>query len=551
MRHGDCRSRDPGSELDQRLQRGFRIGAFDVEPLAGLITGPDGAQHVQPKVMDVLVCLAQESGALVERDALLDRVWRRVTSEEVLTRCISELRRVLGDHRDNPRYIQTVPKRGYRLVEPVVLADACEINVPAAEPVKRSNAAVDPPARSSAIASIAVLPFDNHSADPAHAFTGDAFAAELHTTLARVDRLQVVSRRSSFVFKDISLDIREIGGRLGVDYVISGSLQCNGLRLRVVAELNEAKGGTQVWAKSYDRSSDDLLSVEREVAEAIVASFTTQQLLDEIRRSRHKSTSSLDAWGLVQKARACVLEHRPERLADAIEPLKLAIEMDADYPAAHATLASLLIERLVNGLSETPQQDELSAIEAAGTALALAPEDPFILKMVSLVWAYTGDHRRAINCLRKAVNYTPFDFGAWGYLGWPLTATGDAKDLKELRAILDRLLSMEPQHPGAAFWLYHRSVAETCEGAYERAADAAEAAVDLRPSLSLAWMHYANVLGHLKKTKAAREAVEQCRKVNHAMTPEHFASLIKRMSQHAAYAQHRLGGLREIGALRN
>jgi len=320
--------------------------------------------------------------------------------------------------------------------------------------------------------------------------------------------------------------------------------------LRVVAELNDAKGGTQVWAQSYDRNSEDLLSVEREVSEAIVASFTTQQLRDEIRRARHVSTSSLDAWGLVQKARAYVLEYTPEGLVEAIEPLKRAIEIDSSYPAAHATLASLLVERLVNGLSENAKQDELLALESAQDAIALAPEDPFILKMVSLVWMYSGDHRRSINCLRKTVSYTPFDFGAWGYMGWPLTATNDPEDLEELRRILERLLSAEPQHPGAAFWLYHRSVAEVCEGKYEAASETAEAAVDLRPSLSLAWMHYANVLGHRKQTKSAKQALEQCRKANAAMTPNHFAALVKRMSKNAGYGEHRLGGLRKLGMLK-
>src|SRR5690606_24313758 len=141
--------------------------------------------------------------ALVERDALLDKVWRRVTSEEVLTRCISELRRALGDDRGNPRYIQTVPKRGYRLVEPVIFAapapaqasGAAQLSaVIAAAGAPRLRAEEDPPSLDSAIASVAVLPFDSHSADSAHAFIGDAFAAELHTTLARVDRLRVVSR---------------------------------------------------------------------------------------------------------------------------------------------------------------------------------------------------------------------------------------------------------------------------------------------------------------------------------------------------------------------
>jgi adenylate cyclase len=244
------------------------------------------------------------------------------------------------------------------------------------------------------------------------------------------------------------------------------------------------------------------------------------------------------------------LDYTTESLAQAIEPLERAIELDADYAAAHATLGSLLIERLVNGLSEDPAKDEAAAVEAAAKALALAPQDPFILKMVSLVLTYVGDHRKAVHCLRKAVAQAPFDFGAWGYMGWPLTATGDPKDLEDVRGVLDRLLTMEPHHPGAAFWLYHKSVAAACAGDYDTALEAAEAALDLRPSLALAWMHYANVLGHKKLKDRAAEALEQCKKINPAMTPKHYESLIKRMSRDKTLVEHRLGGLRNIGALR-
>jgi TolB-like protein/DNA-binding winged helix-turn-helix (wHTH) protein len=582
--------------MDQRLRRGFRIGTFDVEPLSGRIRGPGGLQHVQPKVMDVLVYLAEHSGELVERDTLLEQVWRRITSEEVLTRCISELRRALGEDRGSPRYIQTVPKRGYRLVEPIVLppaetgrspnaadgaaavlaADGAGAVIAAdgaaavtakngaaavtaaagAPPVIAADgaaamiAAASPPSPGSAMAAVAVLPFENHSADPAVAFLGDAFAAELHSTLARVDRLRVASRRSSFVFKNASADIREIGKRLNVEYVISGSVQCTGSAVHVVAELNDASTGTQLWAQSYDRKSADLLAIEKDIAGAIVGSFTTHQLRAETDSARHTSTSSLDAWGLVQKARAFALDYTPSGLTEAIEPVRRAIELDSDYAAAHAMLASLLVERLVNGWSTEPKREEAAAFEAAEKASTLAPQDPFILKMTSLVWTYFGAYRRGIGCLRKAVEYAPFDFGAWGYMGWPLTASGDEKDLSDLHGILDRLLSMEPHHPGVAFWRYHESVADICEGHLERARTSAEAALELRPNLSLAWMHYANVLGQSNHKKAAQEASERCAKVNPAMTPKHFASLIKRMTDNESVIDHRLGGLRKIGALR-
>lgn len=131
---------------DRLLQRGFRVGAHRVEPMTGRILGPGGARHVQPKVMDVLLCLARHAGQVVERDAIVEEVWRRATSEEVLTRCISELRRALDDERGTPRYIQTVPKRGYRLVADVDTAevdhsgaDASTAPTQASAPVRRAQ----------------------------------------------------------------------------------------------------------------------------------------------------------------------------------------------------------------------------------------------------------------------------------------------------------------------------------------------------------------------------------------------------------------------------
>lgn len=105
--------------MDPKLKAGFRIGAFRIQPLTGQIAGPNGVKHVQPKVMDVLLCLVEHGGNLVERDTIVERAWGRPTSEEALTRCISELRGALDDDRGTPRYIQTVPKRGYRLLEAI------------------------------------------------------------------------------------------------------------------------------------------------------------------------------------------------------------------------------------------------------------------------------------------------------------------------------------------------------------------------------------------------------------------------------------------------
>ena len=120
--------------MDPKLKAGFRIGAFRIHPLTGQIEGPSGVKHVQPKVMDVLLCLVEHGGELVERDTIVERAWGRPTSEEALTRCISELRGAHDDDRGTPRYIQTVPKRGYRLLETVAFDEPEPLPAPHAPP---------------------------------------------------------------------------------------------------------------------------------------------------------------------------------------------------------------------------------------------------------------------------------------------------------------------------------------------------------------------------------------------------------------------------------
>lgn len=524
----------------QNLHSGFRVGSIDVDPLGGFISGAAAVRHLQPKVMDVLVCLAERAGELVERSEILERVWGRPTSDEVLTRCISELRTALDDNRGQPEYIQTVPKRGYRLIQTVVVAEGQR------DSAEGRQAPARPPSPKKALASVAVLPFENHSPDASLGFLADAFATELHSTLARVDRLRVASRRSSLALRDSQLDAGEIGKRLGVHYLISGSLQTDGKEIRVTAQLDEADTGCQVWARRYDRQWEDILSIQQEVAEALVESFATQQQIAEMAWARQAPTSSLDAWGLVQKSRSMAVEYTVESLVGAITPLRQAIETDPDYAAAHATLASVLVEGLINGLSENRSEDEALARSAAEKAMALAPRDPFILKMVGLVWAYFGNHRKSAACLRKAVQIAPFDFGAWGYLAWPLTGSNERDDLAEAERILDRLISKEPNHPGVPFWLYHRSVAELCSGRHEAARRSIEEALELQPGFALGWMHYANTLGLLQRQSEARGALERCRAINPAMTTTHFRALIGQLcGSNAETIEQRTGGLPE------
>ena len=406
-----------------------------------------------------------------------------------------------------------------------------------------------PPKLSSAIVSVAVLPFKNLSSDEKHRFIGDGIATELHSTLAKVHRLRVASRTTSFSLTGPDTDVTEMARRLNVHFVISGSVECIGDQMRLIVELDNADEGVQIWSKSYDRELNDVFSIQNEIALAVTSEFGGARLCDEITSASIRPTTSLDAWSLVQRARAYTLSFTPQALSNAIPLLRQAIELDSEYAGAHAALGSVLSEQVLNGLSDDCQADRQIALESAERAYSIAPVDPFVLKMCGAVWAYFGRPSKSLSALRRAVDIAPFDFGAWGFMGWPLVETGSQQDLDELHEIMERILKLAPLHPGAPYWLYHRSVAYTCEGRNELAVDFGRQSVAKNPRFPWTWMQVANALGTTNAAKEAIQAVDNCKEISPELTPEFYELLIRGMSAKKKTVKLRTAGLRAVNIL--
>jgi predicted Zn-dependent protease len=209
----------------------------------------------------------------------------------------------------------------------------------------------------------------------------------------------------------------------------------------------------------------------------------------------------------------------------------------------------VLGERLVNGISDDIDADRNEAMDLADRAFLQAPADPFVLKMCGSIWAYVGDFEKSVDLLRHAVRVSPHDLGAWGYLGWPLVETGDGSDLEEVHRIMERILGAAPEHPGACFWHYHRSVAFACQGENAQAAEFARSALDLNRMFPWGWMHYANVLGLTGSAEEAKQAMVTCIKISPTLTPSHYDAMVRGMSATDDIADARIAGLRIAGLL--
>lgn len=403
-----------------------------------------------------------------------------------------------------------------------------------------------PPLLSNAEVSVAVLPFDYVSSDKEYEYFALGFSAELHSALSRVHRVRVAARRSALKFSESATDIRLVGQDLNVQFVVSGSVSCRNEKLRVLVQIDDASNGVQVWSGTYDRSISDTLDVQQDIADAVAGAFGGVRLREEIVRAGAMPTGNLNAWSRVQKARAYLLNFTSDSLDTAVRLLQEAIDIDPDYAVAHAALASVFGERLMNGFSTDFDSDKRAALAAARRAHDLSPDDPLVLKMSGVLYAYVGETEHSLQLLRRAVNIAPFDFGAWGYMGWALVETGNKTDLGELQDVMHRLIESAPDHPGSSFWLFHRSVAATCCGDLENAVKYSKAAMEKNPRFPFGWYQCANALGATGHLEQASDALRRCRELSPQFDVSYYVKIIDDMYKNKDAAQCRLAGIRAI-----
>lgn len=374
-----------------------------------------------------------------------------------------------------------------------------------------------PPRPEDARGSVVVLPFESLSADAEDAYLADGLATEIVAMLSRIPDLRVISRAASGGRGRAEDPWRAVGG-LGARYVLTGNVRRAGERVRVFVELSDAADRSQLWSATYDRRLADLFELQDEIAEAIVVAFGGELLRAEWRRASKRATESLDAWGLVQKAKSMNLPVAGRAaIEEALGLAARAIESDPLYAGAHACLASILMQRMINRHGGEPDQDRKQALAAIERAVDLAPNDPAVLRTLGNVMAYCGRHQEAVAAFRRAVAIAPFDFHSWGRLGRTLAYGGADGELEEGHAILDRILANAPNHPMVPYWYSFKANAYSREDRYEDAARFARMSVDAQPGYAGAWLTLAHALDRLGRSDEARDAKDRARRANPAM----------------------------------
>jgi len=324
-----------------RLRPGFRLGPWTVRPDRGLLEGADASRHLEPKQMDLLLFLAGRAPEVASKDEIFEAVWPGSFVAEVgLKRNVSQLRRALDDDAREPRFIKTIPKRGYRMLQmPQPLETRLAPERDSVAEHDSGRAARPRSGSAGARPSVAVLPFADISPERDQEYFCDGITEQIISTLSHAEGLRVAARTSSFAFKNRAADVRRIGGELNVAAVLEGSVRKHGERLRINARLIDVENGYNLWSSQYDRGIEDIFGIQEQLAQSIADALKVELSESERRTIEKVPTRDVEAYDFYLRGRQFFYRSKRRSIKNAVEMFERATSHDPDYALAHAGMA--------------------------------------------------------------------------------------------------------------------------------------------------------------------------------------------------------------------
>ncbi len=433
----------PSARVDVMAGHGmvrFHFEAFCLDTARRELTRVGESVRVEPQVFDLLEFLVLNRDRLVTRDDLIAGVWKgRIVSESALATRINAARAALGDSGDQQRLIKTIPRKGLRFVGEVEEEASATAPSRAAAP----TAGTGPPLPDRP--SIAVLPFENLGGDPAQDYFADGIVEGIITGLCRTRWLFVIARNSSFTYKGRPVPVTQVGRELGVRYVLGGSVQRAGSRVRIAAQLVDATTDANLWADRYDGVLDDVFALQDEVARAVVGALGPQLETAEMARARRKPTSSLDAYDLVLRGMAVHRRWTRDAIAEAFGFYSASIALDDGFARAYSLASMCLHERAANGWMADEAAESGQALLLAGRAIDLGRDDAAVLARAGSVLAMIGkDVEAAAGLIADAQAIDPSESHAWMIGGWLKVWSGPADEAIDRFHRFMRLSPLDP-----------------------------------------------------------------------------------------------------------
>jgi adenylate cyclase len=388
--------------------------------------------------------------------------------------------------------------------------------------------------------SIAVLPFENMSGDPEQQYFADGMVEEIITALSRFKSLFVIARNSSFTFKGRAVDIKEVGRRLGVRYVLEGSVRKASGKVRITGQLIDAVTGAHIWADRFERDLTDVFALQDEEMVAVVSAIQPKLLQTEIATATRRRPENLTAYDYYLRALPQYYLATREGMAEALRLAHRALELDPRFGLVAALAGMCHMQNVQFGYATDPQFDRKQAIQLLRLALSVDDGDPETLAWAAVISAYmVGDCESEIEMAERAVALNPNSLQAWKARGWVYKNVGLPEEALQS---FERAIRMSPVDP-----LLHRSFtgmggAFIELGRFDEAIVAGKKAQRQNPSFSATFRCLASAFAHLGRDAEAREAAARVLELDPAFT---ISSWVARGGQ--SKSKLLIEGLRKAG----
>ena len=358
--------------------------------------------------------------------------------------------------------------------------------------------------------SIAVLPFSNKSPDPEHEFFADGMTEDIITLLSQTRDFVVISRNSTAAYKGQSIDVASIGQQLGVRYVLEGSIRRAGNRIRVTAQLMEARNANRIWGEHYDRDLTDLFAVQDDVTAGIVGALHPQVLSAEAQSYRRQLPNSLDAWGLVVRGMMALASLSRDDLDTAYQLANRAIEIAPDFALAYGVRAFALGYRCYTQWGENWYEDAKQASADIERTLKLQGDDPTALSMVGGASHFMARVRNSVGLLERALQLNPNLAMAHSLLAIDYACLDRPA---EGLAHVEIAFRLSPRDPMAYLFFNAQALCRFVAGDFSGAVSAAEKGLSIYPAAADNRFYLAAALAELGDTERAGKEIKQALKI--------------------------------------
>jgi adenylate cyclase len=389
--------------------------------------------------------------------------------------------------------------------------------------------------------SIVVLPFDNMSAEAGQDYLADGIVEAITAALSCIRSFFVIARSSAFTYKGRATNARDIGKELGVAYLLEGSVQKAGNRLRIIVQLIETEGGAHVWSSRFDGAIDDFFDLEDRITEQVAGALQPSIRIAEIERSRRKRPQDLGSYDFTMRAMPHVWAFEKVESARAIELLEKALAIDPAYPLALSLAGWCHAQRAVYNWAEDIAGSQAMARSLAERAAEISGDDPIILAVLGAVHTFVRNHGTARVLLERAVTLDPNAAWAWSRLGWLENYTDQPQ-----KAIgnFERALRLSPIDP--MNFNNYVGIGSSHEVAqeYDKAALFYRRALEERPNASWIYRHLASSLSGGGRIEEAKHALAEMMRYYPDLTVSKFKQA---MVFSSATMDRVAGNLRKLG----